>query len=203
MNICFVISNLYYYFRNPILKKLQMATKIRLQRHGKKGNAFFHIVVADGRAPRDGRYIEKLGTYNPVTNPATIELNFERAVHWVSTGATPTDTTKALLSYKGVMMKEHLLRGVAKGALTLEQAEAKFQDWLNSKEAKISGKINKLAASKKSSLEEKLANEKAVKDARTKAISEKAAELAAAELAALTPAEETAAEAPSEEAPAE
>lgn len=84
-----------------------MATKIRLQRHGKKGNAFFHIVVADGRAPRDGRYIEKLGTYNPVTNPATIELNFDRAVHWVSTGATPTDTTKALLSYKGVMMKEH------------------------------------------------------------------------------------------------
>ncbi|MFZ4613579.1 MAG: 30S ribosomal protein S16 [Bacteroidia bacterium] len=181
-----------------------MATKIRLQRHGKKGNAFFHIVVADGRAPRDGRYIEKLGTYNPVTNPATIELNFERAVHWVSTGATPTDTTKALLSYKGVMMKEHLLRGVAKGALTLDQAEVKFQDWLNAKEAKISGKINKLAATKKSSLEEKLANEKAVKDARTKAISDKAAEVAAATLAAATPAEDTASEAPAtEEAPAE
>jgi small subunit ribosomal protein S16 len=181
-----------------------MATKIRLQRHGKKGNAFFHIVVADGRAPRDGRYIEKLGTYNPVTNPATIELNFDRAVHWVSTGATPTDTTKALLSYKGVMMKEHLLRGVAKGALTLEQAEAKFQDWLNAKEAKISGKINKLAATKKSSLDEKLANEKAVKDARTKAISDKAAEVAAAAIAAATPAEETSTEAPAtEEAPAE
>ena len=181
-----------------------MATKIRLQRHGKKGNAFFHIVVADGRAPRDGRYIEKLGTYNPVTNPATIELNFERAVHWVSTGATPTDTTKALLSYKGVMMKEHLLRGVAKGALTLDQAEVKFQDWLNAKEAKISGKINKLAATKKSSLEEKLANEKAVKDARTKAISDKAAEVAAAALAAATPSEDTASEAPAtEEAPAE
>jgi small subunit ribosomal protein S16 len=178
-----------------------MATKIRLQRHGKKGNAFFHIVVADGRAPRDGRYIEKLGTYNPVTNPATIELNFDRAVHWVSTGATPTDTTKALLSYKGVMMKEHLLRGVAKGALTLEQAEAKFQDWLNAKEAKISGKINKIAATKKSSMDEKLANEKAVKDARTKAISDKAAELAAA---AAAPAEETSTEAPAtEESPAE
>jgi small subunit ribosomal protein S16 len=178
-----------------------MATKIRLQRHGKKGNAFFHIVVADGRAPRDGRYIEKLGTYNPVTNPATIELNFDRAVHWVSTGATPTDTTKALLSYKGVMMKEHLLRGVAKGALTLEQAEAKFQDWLNAKEAKISGKINKIAATKKSSMDEKLANEKAVKDARTKAISDKAAELAAA---AAAPAEETSTESPAtEESPAE
>lgn len=178
-----------------------MATKIRLQRHGKKGNAFFHIVVADGRAPRDGRYIEKLGTYNPVTNPATIELNFDRAVHWVSTGATPTDTTKALLSYKGVMMKEHLLRGVAKGALTLEQAEAKFQDWLNAKEAKISGKINKIAATKKSSMDEKLANEKAVKDARTKAISDKAAELAAA---AAAPAEESSTEAPAtEESPAE
>lgn len=178
-----------------------MATKIRLQRHGKKGNAFFHIVVADGRAPRDGRYIEKLGTYNPVTNPATIELNFDRAVHWVSTGATPTDTTKALLSYKGVMMKEHLLRGVAKGALTLEQAEAKFQDWLNAKEAKISGKINKIAATKKSSMDEKLANEKAVKDARTKAISDKAAELAAAAAAS---AEEPSTEAPAtEESPAE
>ncbi|MFN5794923.1 MAG: 30S ribosomal protein S16, partial [Bacteroidota bacterium] len=151
--------------------------------------------------PRDGRYIEKLGTYNPVTNPATIELNFDRAVHWVSTGATPTDTTKALLSYKGVMMKEHLLRGVAKGALTLEQAEAKFQDWLNAKEAKISGKINKIAATKKSSMDEKLANEKAVKDARTKAISDKAAELAAA---AAAPAEETSTESPAtEESPAE
>lgn len=122
-----------------------MATKIRLQRHGKKDYAFFHIVVADSRAPRDGRFIEKLGYYNPNTNPATIELNFERALHWINTGAQPTDTCRRILSYKGVLYKKHLLNGVKKGALTEEQAEKKFQEWLNQKVGKIEAKKQKLA----------------------------------------------------------
>ena len=106
-----------------------MATRIRLQRHGKKGKPFFHIVVADSRARRDGRFIEKLGIYNPNTNPATIDLDFDRSVHWVSTGAQASDTARAILSYKGVLMKEHLMRGVLKGAMTQEQMEAKFAKW--------------------------------------------------------------------------
>ena len=108
-----------------------MATRIRLQRHGKKGKPFFHIVVADSRSKRDGRFIEKLGTYNPNTNPATIDLDFDRSVHWVSVGASPSETAKAILSYKGVLMKEHLMRGVTKGALTEEQMEAKYAKWLD------------------------------------------------------------------------
>ena len=95
-----------------------MSTRIRLQRHGKKGKPFYHIVVADSRSKRDGRFIEKLGTYNPNTDPATIDLDFDRSVHWVSVGASPSDTTKNILSYTGVLMKEHLMRGVTKGALT-------------------------------------------------------------------------------------
>lgn len=177
-----------------------MATKIRLQRHGKKGNAFFHIVVADGRAPRDGRFIEKLGTYNPVTNPATIDLNFDRAVHWVSTGATPTDTAKAILGYKGVLMKEHLLRGVKKGAFSLEQAEVKFQEWISSKESKIKGKITKLADAKKSSLDAKLAEETAKKNARTKALNEKAIAAEAAAQVVEEPTTDASAESNSEAA---
>jgi small subunit ribosomal protein S16 len=151
-----------------------MATKIRLQRHGKKGKAFFHLVVADGRAPRDGRFIEKIGVYNPVTNPATIDINFDRAVHWVGVGATPTDTARAILSYKGVMMKDHLQRGVKKGALTQEQADAKFNAWLLEKESKVSGKKNKLASERSAALSAKLAQETAQKEARAKAIAEKA-----------------------------
>ncbi len=167
-----------------------MATKIRLQRHGKKGKAFFHLVVADGRAPRDGRFIEKIGTYNPVTNPATIDINFDRAVYWVGTGATPTDTARAILSYKGVMMKDHLLRGVKKGAMTTEQAEAKFQTWLSGKEAGVAGKIKSLADKKKAAYEARMADESAKKLSREQAI-----------VAKNTPApvEET----PAEEAPAE
>ena len=103
-----------------------MPVKIRLQRHGKKGQAFFHIVIADGRAPRDGKFIEKIGTYDPKTNPATINLEFDKAVSWLQKGAQTTDTTKAILSYKGVMFKNHLLKGIAKGALTKEQADAKL-----------------------------------------------------------------------------
>ena len=107
-----------------------MAVKIRLARHGKKGYAFYHIVAADSRAPRDGKFIEKLGTYNPNTNPATIDLNFEKALGWLLKGAQPTDTCRAILSYKGVMYKKHLLGGVAKGAFTEAEAEARFNKWL-------------------------------------------------------------------------
>jgi small subunit ribosomal protein S16 len=122
-----------------------MATRIRLQRHGKKGKAFFHLVAADSRAKRDGKFIEKLGTYNPNTNPATIDINFERTLSWVQVGAEMSDTARAILSYKGVLHKNHLLKGVAKGALTLEQAEAKFNAWLADKDSKITGKKDGLA----------------------------------------------------------
>ncbi len=122
-----------------------MPTKIRLQRHGKKRYSFFHVVVADTRAPRDGKYIERLGTYNPNDNPATIDINFDRALYWVKTGAQPTDTCRALLSYKGVIHKNHLDKGVLKGALTQEQADKKFEAWLAEKESKIGGKKDNLA----------------------------------------------------------
>ena len=107
-----------------------MATKIRLQRHGKKGKPFYYIVVADARAPRDGRFIERLGSYNPNTNPATIDINFDKTLDWVNSGAQPTDTCRAILSYKGVMYKKHLQGGLKKGALTEEQVETKFQEWV-------------------------------------------------------------------------
>ena len=114
-----------------------MATKIRLQRHGKKGKAFYHIVAADTRAPRDGKFIEKLGTYNPNTNPATIDVDFERTLSWVQVGAEMTDTARALLSYKGILYKNHLIKGVAKGALTEAQVEEKFAKWMEEKDGKI------------------------------------------------------------------
>ena len=122
-----------------------MPTKIRLLRHGKKRFAFYHVVVADSRAPRDGKFIEKLGTYNPNTNPATIDIDFDRSLHWVKTGAQPTETCKALLSYKGVIHKNHLDKGVLKGALTQEQADKKFAAWLEEKAGKIDGKKDSLA----------------------------------------------------------
>ncbi|MBR1957503.1 MAG: 30S ribosomal protein S16, partial [Tidjanibacter sp.] len=117
-----------------------MSVKIRLARHGKKGYAFYHIVAADSRAPRDGKFIEKLGTYNPNTNPATIELNADRALDWLQKGAQPTDTCRAILSYKGVLYKKHLLGGVAKGAFDEATAEAKFNKWMDEKNAKIAAK---------------------------------------------------------------
>jgi small subunit ribosomal protein S16 len=121
-----------------------MATKIRLQRHGRKKRAFFHIVVADSRAPRDGRFIDKIGTYNPITNPATIDINLDKAVQWMANGAQPSDTARAILSYKGVLYKHHLQVGVRKGAITQEQADAKFAEWMTSKEAKIAEKRSNL-----------------------------------------------------------
>ena len=163
-----------------------MAVKIRLARHGKKGAPIYHIVAADSRAPRDGRFIEKLGVYNPNTNPATIDLKFERALDWLLKGAQPTDTCRAILSYKGVLYMKHLLGGVAKGAFSESDAEAKFNKWLGEKEGKIAAKVNKLAADAKSAEKAALAAETKVKEERAAAIAEKkaAAEAAAAEAAA-------------------
>jgi small subunit ribosomal protein S16 len=186
-----------------------MSTRIRLQRHGKKGKPFFHIVVADSRSKRDGRFIEKLGTYNPNTDPATIDLDFDRSVHWVSVGASPSDTAKNILSYTGVLMKEHLMRGVTKGALTEEQMEAKFNSWKEHKTGIIDTKVSGLAKVKADAEKARLAAETEVKEARAAAIAaantppteeeEPVAEEAAAEEA---PAEEVA-EAPAAEAVAE
>lgn len=125
-----------------------MSVKIRLQRHGKKGKPFFHIVVADARARRDGRLIEKIGTYNPVTNPATIELDVNAAVKWLNNGAQPTDTARAILSYKGAMYKKHLLGGVAKGAFDEAEADKKFATWLEEKSKQVEGKKTNLSQSK-------------------------------------------------------
>jgi len=118
-----------------------MPARMRLQRFGKKGRAFFHIVIADGRAPRDGRYVEKIGTYNPLTQPAEINLDVDKALEWLKNGAQPSETVRAILSYKGVLYKKHLLKGVEKGALTLAQAEAKYNEWIVEKEAKISAVV--------------------------------------------------------------
>ncbi len=120
-----------------ILIIVSMPTKIRLQRQGKKGQPFYHLVVADGRAPRDGKFIERIGTYNPMTNPSAIEVNFDRALYWVQVGAQPTDTARSILSKKGVMLMQHLLKGVQKGAHTEEQAKEKLQTWLKEKEDKL------------------------------------------------------------------
>ena len=176
-----------------------MAVKIRLARHGKKGFAFYHIVAADSRAPRDGKFIEKLGTYNPNTNPATIDLNFERALDWLQKGAQPTDTCRAILSYKGVLYKKHLLGGVAKGAFTESDAEAKFNQWMNEKAGRIEAKTNKLASDAKSAEKARLAAEAKIKEDRAKALEEKKA---AAEAAAKAAEEAAAAAETAEEAPA-
>lgn len=143
-----------------------MPVKIRLQRHGKKGKPYYWIVAADSRAKRDGKYLEKLGAYNPNTNPATIELNIDGAVQWLQNGAQPTDTAKAILSYKGAMLKNHLAGGVRKGALTEEQAQAKFDAWLEEKAAKIEAKSEGLSKADADAKAKALAAEKAVNEAR-------------------------------------
>ena len=170
-----------------------MPAKIRLQRHGKKGNAFFHIVIADGRAPRDGKFIEKIGTYNPTTNPATINIDTDKALHWLQHGAQPTDTCKAILSYKGVMYRNHLAKGVAKGAFTQEQAEVKYNKWASEKEGKILGKVARVGSAKDEHSKHRLAAESASKQARAAKIIAKntpppaAAEPATEEAHAQTP----------------
>ena len=156
-----------------------MAVKIRLARHGKKGAPIYHIVAADSRAPRDGRFIEKLGVYNPNTNPATIDLKFDRALDWLLKGAQPTDTCRAILSYKGVLYKKHLLGGVAKGAFSESDAEAKFNKWAEEKQGKIDAKSNKLASDANAAKKAQLAAEAKVKEERAAAIAEKKAAAAA------------------------
>ncbi len=144
-----------------------MSVKIRLQRHGKKGKPYYWIVAADARSKRDGRYLEKLGAYNPNTNPATIELNVDGAVNWLQNGAQPTDTARAILSYKGVMLRNHLEGGVKKGALTEEQAEKKFEAWVKEKEAQVAAKADGLAKADADVKAKALEAEKAVNEART------------------------------------
>lgn len=197
-----------------------MATRLRLQRHGKKGKPFYHIVAADARAPRDGRFIEKVGTYNPNTNPATIELNHDRALHWLQVGAEMTNTTRALMKYKGVVYHNHLLNGVKKGAFSEAEAQKKFEAWMREKNDKVAAKVAKLAGESEAAFAARMKAEKAVNDARmaelaaieaaAKAEEEAAAAAAAAEAAEAAAAAEAEAaeaapaaeEAPAEEAPA-
>ncbi|MDB0010807.1 30S ribosomal protein S16 [Flavobacteriales bacterium] len=177
-----------------------MATKIRLARHGKKGKPFYHIVIADSRAKRDGRYIERIGSYDPNKNPAIIDINFDRALYWVGVGAQPTDTVRGMLSYRGVLYKNHLLKGIAKGALTEAQADDKYNKWLEEKESKIESKISSLENAEQKAIADALNVEKEKSAARAKAISEaQAVQLAKAEAEEAPATEET----PAEEAPAE
>ena len=174
-----------------------MAVKIRLQRRGKKNFAFFHIVVADSRSPRDGRYIEQLGTYNPNTNPATIVLNSERALAWLKVGAQPTLIVRRILSYEGVLLRNHLDGGVAKGALTKEQADKKWADWKAERDAKVEAKKQGIAEKAAQKVKDATQAEAKVNEARAEALAKKKAE---AEEAARKAAEEAAAAA-SEETP--
>ncbi len=167
-----------------------MATRIRLQRHGKKGKPFFHLVAADSRAKRDGKFIEKLGVYNPNENPAVIDIDFERTLHWLQVGAEMSNTAKAILSYKGVLHKNHLLKGIEKGALTAEQVEEKFAAWVAEKENKVQSKVERLGQESVSDKESRLAAEKVAKEAKAAAIEAKNA-----------PEPEVIEEAPVEEAP--
>jgi len=181
--------------------------KIRLARRGRKKLALYDVVVADARAPRDGRFIEKLGTYNPLTVPAKIELNNDRAFHWLMQGAQPSDTVKAMLSYRGVMLKKHLQIGVIKGALTQEQADAKLADWVKAKEEKIQSTSNKFAQTKEAQAKARKEAESKVREARAEAIRKKAEAAAAAAVPAEAAAEggesTEGAESPAPEAAAE
>ena len=156
-----------------------MAVKIRLARKGRKKLAFYHIVVADSRSPRDGRYIEKIGSYNPLSNPATIELDFDKALGWLQNGALPTDTCRAILSYKGVLIKKHLLEGVKKGAFDDAEATRRFEEWLKQNEAKIEAKKSGLEKTQDDELGKKLKEEKRINEARTAKLAKKNADLAA------------------------
>jgi small subunit ribosomal protein S16 len=164
-----------------------MATRIRLQRHGKKGKAFFHIVAADSRSKRDGKFIEKLGIYNPHTNPATIDINFDRTLSWVQVGAEMSDTARAILSYKGVLHKNHLLNGVKKGALTADDVETKFAQWLADKDSKITGKKDGLAKNEAADKAARMKAEVLANEARAKAVELKNAPVVEEEIAEEAP----------------
>jgi small subunit ribosomal protein S16 len=161
-----------------------MPVKIRLQRQGRKFQALYSIVVADSRAPRDGKFIESLGQYNHNTNPATIVLDFNRALEWLQKGAQPTDTCRAILSYKGVLYKKHLLEGVRKGAFDEAEAEKRFQAWMTEKEQKIQAKKDQIKSAKESLTKTRLEEESKIKEARAMEIAKKKSELVAAEEAA-------------------
>jgi small subunit ribosomal protein S16 len=160
-----------------------MPVKIRLARHGHKKHAYYHIVVANSRAPRDGRFIERIGSYNPNTNPATIDLDFDKALSWLTNGAQPTDTCRAILSYKGVLMKKHLLEGIKKGAFDEETAEQKFAAWLKEKENAIQAKKDKLATGFEEERKKRLKAEAKINETRLAEIQKKNAAAAAAEAA--------------------
>ena len=174
-----------------------MPAKIRLSRQGRKGRPFYHLVVADSRAPRDGRYIENLGLYNPLTNPATIEIDFDKALAWLQKGAQPTDTVRSILSYKGILMKNHLLNGVKKGAFSAEEAEIRFERWLKEKETKIETKKENLLKSKEEDVKERMEAETKARAVKAVEVAKKNAKAAAAEKAEAS-SEEPVAEAPAE-----
>ena len=185
-----------------------MAVKIRLARKGRKKQAYYHIVVADSRSPRDGRYIEKIGMYNPLTNPASIELDFDKALGWLQNGALPTETCRAILSYRGVLIKKHLLEGVKKGAFDDAEATRRFEEWMKQNEAKIEAKKSGLEKSQDDELSKRVIAEKKINEARAAKLAKKQAELAEREKAesqpepAEAPAPEAANETPAAEADA-
>ena len=180
-----------------------MPAKIRLQRNGRKRYAYYHIVIADSRAPRDGSNVERIGSYNPNTNPATIDLNFDKALDWLSKGAQPTDTVRAILSYKGVMFKKHLLGGVAKGAFTAEEADKRFEAWVAEKANKVQAKKEGLVTNVETSKKAQFEMETKKNEARMKAIAKRNADAAAAERAANAPAPVAVEEVVEEAAPEE
>ncbi len=181
-----------------------MATKIRLQRRGHKDYAFYPIVIADSRAPRDGKFIERIGSYNPNTNPATVTLNFERALYWLNVGAQPTETVRTILSQEGVLLMKHLQGGVKKGAFDEAEAEKRFAAWKQKKQAAVDADKTAMASKKEQALKARLEAEQAVNKAKAEAVAKKKAEIAAAkaEAEAAAAAEAAATEAPAEEAPA-
>ena len=179
-----------------------MATKIRLQRHGRKNYAFYPIVIADSRAPRDGRFIERIGSYNPNTNPATVTLNFERALYWVNVGAQPTDTVRRILSQEGVMLMKHLQGGVKKGSFDEAEAQKRFDAWKASKQARIDAQKSSMANKAEEAAKQRLEDEVAKNKAKAEEVAKKKAELAAAKAEAEAAANAEAAES-TEEAPAE
>lgn len=171
-----------------------MAVKIRLARRGRKKLAKFDVIVADARAPRDGRFIEKIGTYDPLTNPATIDLNEDKAFQWLMNGAQPSDTVKAMLSYRGILMRKHLQIGVAKGAISQEEADRKLTEWKQAKTAKIQNKKDNLSQVKQASAKARKEAETKIKEARAEAIRKKAQVVEAAAIEQAAPAPEAAAE---------
>ncbi|MDR3236121.1 MAG: 30S ribosomal protein S16 [Prevotellaceae bacterium] len=186
-----------------------MSVKIRLARHGKKNFAYFHIVVADSHAPRDGRFIERIGTYNPNTNPATIDLDGDKALEWLNKGAQPTETIRRVLSYKGVLLKKHLLEGVKKGALTEEAAIAKWEAWIQEKDSKVQAKQNQLVQAGRDEVKARKEAELKIKEAKAAAVAQKKSEQALkeaeaqAEAEAAEAAENAETPAPAAETPAE